>query len=110
MAAQIPQYRRRVGPDVAQAPRALGQSVDASGLAQGLSSVSNAITQISLKEKQEADQTALIDFSTKVDQLRNDLMYADSTPFGHSAHADPDTCSTLIRTGSRSAATQGWHC
>ncbi|MGU1846453.1 2Fe-2S iron-sulfur cluster-binding protein, partial [Pseudomonas aeruginosa] len=21
---------------------------------------------------------------------------ADSTPFGHSAHADPDTCSTLI--------------
>ncbi|MGP8720942.1 hypothetical protein ACT028_20865, partial [Pseudomonas aeruginosa] len=24
---------------------------------------------------------------------------ADSTPFGHSAHADPDTCSTLIRTG-----------
>ncbi|MGP8772584.1 hypothetical protein ACT01K_08975, partial [Pseudomonas aeruginosa] len=25
---------------------------------------------------------------------------ADSTPFGHSAHADPDTCSTLIRTGS----------
>ncbi|RPS26221.1 hypothetical protein IPC1015_04040 [Pseudomonas aeruginosa] len=35
---------------------------------------------------------------------------ADSTPFGHSAHADPDTCSTIIRTGSRSAATQGWHC
>ncbi|MGP8710095.1 hypothetical protein ACT016_30480, partial [Pseudomonas aeruginosa] len=27
-------------------------------------------------------------------------MNADSTPFGHSAHADPDTCSTLIRTGS----------
>ncbi|HHK3733532.1 TPA: hypothetical protein ACQTXG_005585 [Pseudomonas aeruginosa] len=79
MAAQIPQYRRRVGPDVAQAPRALGQSVDASGLAQGLSSVSNAITQISLKEKQEADQTALIDFSTKVDQLRNDLMYNPET-------------------------------
>ena len=43
----------------------------------------------------------------------SDLIYypaADSTPFGHSAHADPDTCSTLIRTGSRSAATQGWHC
>ncbi len=35
---------------------------------------------------------------------------ADSTPFGHSAHADPDTCSTIIRTGSRSAATQRWHC
>ena len=35
---------------------------------------------------------------------------ADSTPFGHSAHADPDTCSTAIRTGSRSAATQGVHC
>ncbi|MGP8649891.1 hypothetical protein, partial [Pseudomonas aeruginosa] len=30
---------------------------------------------------------------------RGDLI-ADSTPFGHSAHADPDTCSTLIRTGS----------
>ncbi|MCS9403575.1 hypothetical protein N1E68_19665, partial [Pseudomonas aeruginosa] len=28
------------------------------------------------------------------------LLFADSTPFGHSAHADPDTCSTLIRTGS----------
>ncbi len=39
-----------------------------------------------------------------------DGLFADSTPFGHSAHADPDTCSTLIRTGSRSAATQGWHC
>ena len=38
------------------------------------------------------------------------LKRADSTPFGHSAHADPDTCSTIIRTGSRSAATQGWHC
>ena len=38
------------------------------------------------------------------------VMAADSTPFGHSAHADPDTCSTIIRTGSRSAATQGWHC
>ena len=38
------------------------------------------------------------------------LHAADSTPFGHSAHADPDTCSTIIRTGSRSAATQGWHC
>ncbi|MGU1850565.1 hypothetical protein ACSEUW_27175, partial [Pseudomonas aeruginosa] len=24
------------------------------------------------------------------------LCTADSTPFGHSAHADPDTCSTLI--------------
>ncbi len=35
---------------------------------------------------------------------------ADSMPFGHSAHAHPDTCSTIIRTGSRSAATQGWHC
>jgi hypothetical protein len=41
------------------------------------------------------------------EQLAN---LADSTPFGHSAHADPDTCSTIIRTGSRSAATQGWHC
>ncbi|MGP8651220.1 DUF2845 domain-containing protein, partial [Pseudomonas aeruginosa] len=33
---------------------------------------------------------------------RDDVGYtlgADSTPFGHSAHADPDTCSTLIRTG-----------
>ncbi|NMY53482.1 IS3 family transposase [Pseudomonas sp. WS 5011] len=39
-----------------------------------------------------------------------DRQFADSTPFGHSAHADPDTCSTIIRTGSRSAATQGWHC
>jgi 23S rRNA (guanine745-N1)-methyltransferase len=37
-------------------------------------------------------------------------LYADSMPFGHSAHAHPDTCSTIIRTGSRSAATQGWHC
>ncbi|MGU1848183.1 type II toxin-antitoxin system prevent-host-death family antitoxin, partial [Pseudomonas aeruginosa] len=24
------------------------------------------------------------------------VLIADSTPFGHSAHADPDTCSTLI--------------
>lgn len=34
---------------------------------------------------------------------------ADSTPFGHPVQAYPDSRSTLIRTGSRSAATQGWH-
>ena len=42
--------------------------------------------------------------------FEGDSLSADSTPFGHSAHADPDTCSTIMRTGSRSAATQGWHC
>lgn len=31
---------------------------------------------------------------------------ADSTPSGHSFHTHPATCSTLIRPGSRSAATQ----
>ncbi len=44
----------------------------------------------------------------RIKRKRGEL--ADSTPFGHSAHADPDTCSTIIRTGSRSAATQGLHC
>ncbi|WP_218585832.1 hypothetical protein, partial [Pseudomonas sp. ANT_J12] len=34
------------------------------------------------------------------------VLTADSTPSGHSAHQHPDTHSTLIRTGSRSAATQ----
>ena len=38
--------------------------------------------------------------------VRFDAHCADSTPSGHSAHQHPDTRSTLIRTGSRSAATQ----
>ncbi|MGI1187052.1 hypothetical protein ACRCRN_23535, partial [Pseudomonas aeruginosa] len=57
--------------------------------------------------------TAYIQFDSGMSQedaLRFIELAADSTPFGHSAHADPDTCSTIIRTGSRSAATQGWHC
>ena len=62
--------------------------------------------------EQLQEQVALLRhklFSPKSERSPEDAD-ADSTPFGHSAHADPDTCSTLIRTGSRSAATQGWHC
>ncbi len=53
---------------------------------------------------------ALIAYKQLPSWAGHTALIADSTPFGHSAHADPDTCSTIIRTGSRSAATQGWHC
>ena len=69
-------------------------------------------------EAELAAQLQQLDALKNDDHLKREIQFeqklraliADSTPFGHSAHADPDTCSTLIRTGSRSAATQGWHC
>ncbi|KPZ09579.1 MULTISPECIES: IS66 family insertion sequence element accessory protein TnpB [Pseudomonas syringae group] len=47
---------------------------------------------------------ALVELDIKVAVF--DPVLADSTPSGHSAHQHPNTRSTLIRTGSRSAATQ----
>lgn len=42
-------------------------------------------------------------------QLLGELV-ADSTPSGHPVRSHLATCSTAIRPGSRSAATQGLHC
>ena len=64
-------------------------------------------------QQQSRELTALEKLGLRVSAMINSpkaQLDADSTPFGHSAHADPDTCSTIIRTGSRSAATQGLHC
>ncbi|HHN0028771.1 TPA: hypothetical protein ACRLYD_004131 [Pseudomonas aeruginosa] len=75
MAAQIPQYRRRVGSDVAQAPRALGQSVDASGLAQGINSAVNAFVQVQRQEIEDANRTAVLEADNGLGAWENDTLF-----------------------------------
>ncbi len=75
MAAQIPQYRRGVGPDVAQAPRALGQSVDASGLAQGINSAVNAFVQVQRQEIEDANRTAVLEADNGLGAWENDTLF-----------------------------------
>ncbi|MDI3902576.1 hypothetical protein QK388_02130 [Pseudomonas aeruginosa] len=75
MAAQIPQYRRRVGPDVPQAPRALGQSVDASGLAQGINSAVNAFVQVQRQEIEDANRTAVLEADNGLGAWENDTLF-----------------------------------
>lgn len=75
MAAQIPQYRRRVGPDVPQAPRALGQSVDASGLAQGINSAVNSFVQVQRQEIEDANRTAVLEADNGLGAWENDTLF-----------------------------------
>ncbi len=75
MAAQIPQYRRRVGPDVPQAPRALGQSVDASGLAKGINSAVNAFVQVQRQEIEDANRTAVLEADNGLGAWENDTLF-----------------------------------
>ena len=77
------------------------------GIDQGLlNTITNPFKGVTIREPKKPKKTLS---KTQIDATRA-VLSADSTPFGHSAHTDPDTYSTIIRTGSRSAATQGWHC
>lgn len=75
MAARIPQYERRVAPEVSQAPRVQAASVDASGLAQGLDQAANAVYQVHQKEVQEANRTALLDADNSLGSWQNKSLY-----------------------------------
>ncbi|WP_442108169.1 hypothetical protein [Pseudomonas sp. NUPR-001] len=79
MAARIPQYQRRVGPEVTGAPRVAQASVDASGLARGLSSLAGDLNAVHQREVQEAEQTFAIDTDSKATQQANAFTFAPET-------------------------------
>lgn len=80
MAARIPPIQmRRVGPEVTGAPRVAQASVDASGLARGLSNLANDFDQIHQREVQEAEQTFAIDTDSKATQQANAFTFDPET-------------------------------
>ena len=79
MAARIPQYQRRVGPEVTGAPRVAEASVDASGLARGLSSLAGDLNAVHQREVQEAEQTFAIDTDSKATQQANAFTFDPET-------------------------------
>ncbi|WP_445677676.1 hypothetical protein [Pseudomonas putida] len=79
MAARIPQYQRRVGPEVTGAPRVAQASVDASGLARGLSSLAGDLTDIHQREMREANQTAVLNADNQLGTWQNDAIFNPET-------------------------------
>ncbi|MBD1555006.1 hypothetical protein HAQ04_26740 [Pseudomonas sp. C2L11] len=75
MMARIPSYQRQVAPEVAQAPRALGAGVDASGLAQGVENLAGSMYQVHQKEVAEANQTALINADNQLGTWQNKALF-----------------------------------
>ncbi|MDH0042459.1 hypothetical protein [Pseudomonas juntendi] len=75
MAARIPQYQRRVAPEAAAAPRVAQASVDASGLARGLSNLANDFDQIHQREVEEANQTFAISTDSGATEWKNNRLY-----------------------------------
>lgn len=75
MAARIPQYQRRVAPEVVSAPRVAQESVDASGLARGLSSLAGDLNQVHQREVQEANQTALLNADNQMGAWQNNALF-----------------------------------
>ena len=79
MAARIPQYQRRVGPEVTAAPRVAQASVDASGLARGLSSLAGDLTDIHQREMREANQTAVLNADNQLGTWQNEAIFNPET-------------------------------
>lgn len=79
MAARIPQYQRRVGPEVTGAPRVAQASVDASGLARGLSSLAGDLTDIHQREMREANQTAVLNADNQLGSWQNEAIFNPET-------------------------------
>lgn len=75
MAARIPQYQRRVAPEVVAAPRVAQASVDASGLARGLSSLAGDLNAVHQRELQEANQTAVLNADSQLGTWENDATF-----------------------------------
>ncbi|WP_280041941.1 hypothetical protein [Pseudomonas sp. Hg5Tf] len=75
MAARIPSYQRRVGPEVVGAPRALAASTDATGLARGVSNLAGDLAEIEQREIQEANQTALLNADNQLGSWQNNALF-----------------------------------
>lgn len=75
MAARIPNYQRRVGPEVAGAPRVAQASTDASGLARGLSSLAGDLADIHQREMREANQTAVLNADNQLGSWQNEAIF-----------------------------------
>lgn len=75
MAAQIPRYQRRVAPDVAQAPRAIGSTPDLSGAARSLSNFASDLDRIQQQEVEEANKTALVNADNQLGQWQNKALF-----------------------------------
>ncbi|ABY97661.1 MULTISPECIES: hypothetical protein [Pseudomonas] len=75
MAARIPQYQRRVAPEVVSAPRVAEASVDASGLARGLSSLAGDLNAVHQREVQDANQTALLNADNQMGTWQNNALF-----------------------------------
>lgn len=73
--ATIPSYRRQVGPEAVSAPRALSQNVDASGLAQGLSSLAGNLAEVHQREMRDANQTAVLNADNGLGTWENNALY-----------------------------------
>lgn len=79
MAARIPNYQRRVGPEVAGAPRVAQASTDASGLARGLSSLAGDLADIHQREMSEANQTAVLNADNQLGSWQNEAIFNPET-------------------------------
>lgn len=75
MAAQIPRYQRRVAPDVASAPRAIGSSPDLSGAGQSLSRFASDLDRIQQQEVEDANKTAFINADNQLGQWQNKALF-----------------------------------
>lgn len=76
MAARIPQIQmRRVAPEVVGAPRVAQASVDASGLARGLSNLAGDLADVHQREVQEANQTALLNADNQMGTWQNNALF-----------------------------------
>lgn len=76
MAARIPQLQmRRVAPEVVNAPRVAQASVDASGLARGLSNLAGDLNAVHQREVQEANQTFAISTDAAATDWKNNRFY-----------------------------------
>lgn len=76
---RIPQYQRQVAPEVAQAPRALSDAVNAQGLAQGLQSLGGDVFQAQQKEIADANRTALLEADNKLGAWQNTALFDPSS-------------------------------
>lgn len=73
--ARVPQYERRVALQGLPNVRATPQFVDNSALAQGLSDVGQVAVEMAVKEREQADTTAVIGFDTDLTNRTNSLIY-----------------------------------
>lgn len=73
--ATVPTYQRRVAPQALPQVRVSPQFVDTQAVQQGLDSVANVAVDMAVKQRQEADTTAIIDADNKLTEWQNNAFY-----------------------------------